>query len=83
MRISIEPREAHALHRLRGLPDGAHLLLMTSRGDTLEGSQEAFDELVERISDDLVEDMVSRADRNTLVALCLKIDPSCVDWLGV
>jgi hypothetical protein len=58
------------------------MLLMTSSDDALEGSKEAFVELVEFISEELAEGMVSRANEGVLIALCLKIDPSCADWLG-
>jgi len=59
------------------------MLLMTSGVDSLEGSQEAFDELVEFIGEELAEGMLSATNARALHALCLRIDPSCADWLGM
>jgi hypothetical protein len=83
MRISLEPRQFNALHKLRGLPARAHMLLMTSGPEALEGSREAFDELVEFIGEELGEGMLSSANAKALYSLCLGIDPDCADWLGM
>lgn len=59
------------------------MLLMTARPDALEGDEDDFQELVEFIGEELAEGMFSKADADTLVDLCLKIDPNCGDWLGM
>jgi hypothetical protein len=87
MRIDITQRERRALDKLRGLPSGAHMLLMcahrTESGATLEGSEEAFTELIDFISEELADGMVSAASGAVLYALCVRIDPDCADWLGM
>lgn len=86
MKVSITRAQWHALNDLRGLPQGAHMLVMTSAptetGATLEASKDAFDELVAHISEDLGEGMLEGSAAKALTAMCLKIDPRCRDWLG-
>ena len=87
LRISINKIEYRTLINLRGLPDGAHMLIMcassTPTGAILEGSEEAFEELVAFISEELAEGLVRGRTAGTLHALGVKIDPGCADWLGI
>lgn len=86
MKLTITRTQWHALNDLRGLPDGAHMLVMCSRpvdkGAVLEGDEAAFRELVEHIGEDLADGMLAGRAAEGLVALCLKIDPRCGAWLG-
>jgi hypothetical protein len=86
MKVSITRTQWHALTDLRGLPEGAHMLVMcsapTETGAVLDGDQDAFDELVAHIGEDLGDGMLRGSAAKALVALCLKIDPRCGDWLG-
>jgi len=87
MKLIVTPEQQRALEKLRGLPDNAHLLLMTSRytatGGILNGRKKAFTELVEHISEDLAAGMHPVADARRLAEVCLKIDAECADWLGM
>ena len=86
MKISITRTQCRALNDLRGLPERAHMLVTcsapTEKGAVLEGDEDAFGELVAHIGDDLGEGMLTGSAAKALVALCLKIDPRCGDWLG-
>ena len=87
MRVAIDKREFRSLNDLRGLPTDAHMLIMCARptpsGDTLEGSKQAFDELVSFISGEIAEGMVHETAISSLSSLCVRIDPGCADWLGM
>ena len=75
-----------ALHVLRGLPADVHMVLMTARltdsGAVLDGSEETFDELVSFIDEELGAGIASRSAVRPLMALCLRIDPDCANWIG-
>jgi len=87
MKVKLDPSQSRALAGLQGLPARAHMLIMCSRpdpsGDILEGTQDDFDELVEHISAEFAEGMVSYRDAPLLYAICIKIDPNCAEWLGM
>ena len=88
MTITLNKSQYRALNALRGLPEEAHMLIMCSSltptgGGILEGPEEAFDELVEFISGELAEGMVSASASKALLSLCAALDPDCVDWLGM
>jgi len=87
MTLTLTKAEDRALNALRGLPEGAHMLVMCSRraetGVILEGPVEDFDELVAFIGDQLADGLVSATAERALVSLCVKIDPDCEDWLGM
>jgi hypothetical protein len=86
MKVSATKTQWLALNDLRGLPERAHMLVMCSipseEGGVLEGSKEAFGELIEHINEDLCEGMLTGRAATALKALCLKIDPRCAKWLG-
>ena len=86
MRITLNKGEYRALDRLRGLPADAHLLVMcaafTTTGCVLDGSEDAFDELVGFIGEELGEGMAPTGDRRALFSICLKISPGSLEWLG-
>jgi hypothetical protein len=87
MRVTLNKTQYNAINKLRGLPDGAHMLIMCSRmiptGGVLDGSEAAFDELVEFISGEIADGMLSATATRALASLCVKIDPDCADWLGM
>lgn len=87
MKVTLNKAEYRAVNALRGLPDRAHMLIMcstfTETGGVLQGSEEAFEELVSFISEEMAEGMLSAAASRTLRAMCVKIDPDCADWLGM
>ncbi len=87
MKVSITKTQWFALTDLRGLPERAHMLVMCSMpregGAVLEGSRDAFDELIEHINEDLCEGMLTGPAAKALTALCLKLDPRCAEWLGM
>ncbi len=87
MMVSITKTQYLALNDLRGLPEGAHMLVMCSipseEGAVLEGSKEAFGELIEHINEDLCEGMLTGPAAKALKSLCLRIDRRCAEWLGM
>ena len=87
MQVTLTKAEARAVNSLRGLPQGAHMLVMCSRstetGAILDGSATAFEELVGHIGESMADGMLSMAAARTLGTLCVKIDPACADWLGM
>lgn len=87
MTVTVNKAQYRALHALRGLPEGAHMLLMCSRptetGGVLDGSEDDFQELVEHIGESIAEGMLSQGAARALSALCVKIDPDCAEWLGM
>jgi len=87
MKIALNKSQYRAVNNLRGLPQDAHMLIMCSRatstGATLEGSEQAFEELVAHIGEELAYDMLPARAVGPLVSLCTKIDPGSEDWLGM
>ncbi|MFT4625683.1 MAG: hypothetical protein ACI8PZ_004354 [Myxococcota bacterium] len=87
MKVTLNKSQYRALNNLRALPADAHMLIMCSKltptGGVLDGSQDAFDELVGFISGEIADGMVSATAARALASLCVKIDPSCADWLGM
>jgi len=87
MNVTLNKAQYRALNKLRGLPDGAHMLIMCSRstetGGVLAGSEQDFEELVEFISREMADGMLSATAARALGSLCVKIDPDCADWLGM
>ncbi len=88
MKVSLTKAEYRAVNALRGLPDGAHMLVMCSTmtptgSGILEGSKDAFEELVSFVGEEMAEGMLSAAAARTLGSMCVKIDPECADWLGM
>lgn len=87
MKISITRREHDALHNLRGMPTSVHLMVFAARftpsGAVLEGSRAKLDALVAFIGEELGDGLVSPGDAPALASLCAKIDPDCLEWLGM
>ncbi len=86
MRIALNKTEYRALNRLRGLPPDAHLLVMcchtTPTGGTLDGSENAFEELVEFLIAEVDEGLAPATDHPALLSIAGKINPESLDWLG-
>lgn len=87
MRVTLNKTQYRAVNALRGLPQGAHLMVMCSRstdtGGILEGDRDAMDELVSHISEELADGMVSAATGRALASAAIAIDPKSADWLGM
>lgn len=88
MKVTLDKAGFQAVSALRGLPPGAHRLVMRSRstargGGVLEGPEDAFDELVLFISGELADGMVSPGQARALRAACERIDPDSAHWLGM
>ena len=85
MRVAVNKAEYRALNGLRGLPAGAHTLVMcalpTPTGGVLDGSETDFAELVSFIGGEIADGTLPAS--RALLSLCLKIDPECGDWLGL
>ncbi len=87
MKVTLTKAQYRAVNALRGLPQGAHMMIMcssaTETGGVLEGSKADFEELVSFIGEELAEGMLSAASGRALGSLCIQIDPGCADWLGM
>lgn len=87
MQVTLTQTEYRALNALRGLPQGAHMLVMcslpTATGATLEGSDDDFSEILSFIGEQMADGMLSETAERALRSMCLKIDPDCADWLGM
>ena len=87
MKVTLNKSQYRAVNDLRGLPHDAHLLIMcssiTDAGGILDGSEDAFEELVSFIGEEMADGMLSATAARTLRSLCIKIDPDCADWLGM
>jgi hypothetical protein len=87
MKVAVNKGEYRALNALRGLPEGAHMLVMcssfTETGGLLEGSEEDFEELVSFIGGEMADGTLSLTAARALRSMCLKIDPGCAEWLGM
>ena len=86
MQVEISEAESRALNKLRGLPQGVFMMIVTARplaqGETLQGEEASFQELIEFIDEEIAEGMVSGRAASLLFDLCVRMDPSCADWLG-
>jgi len=49
----------------------------------LKGESEDFDDLLSLISEEIGEGMCTKANGRYLLAVCKKIDPSSLDWIGM
>jgi hypothetical protein len=80
VRVELNKAEFRVVNDLRGLPQGAHFLVMTSRstptGGALDGPPKAFAELVAHLWEDIEEDVVPKGKLRTYLALCEKLAPS-------
>lgn len=87
MRVTLTKVQYRAINDLRGLPEGAHMMVMcsesTATGGVLEGSKEDFDELVSFVGESLADGLVAAGDVRALRSACVKIDPKCQTWLGL
>jgi len=87
MQVTLTKAQHRAVNALRGLPAGAHMLVMcsssTESGGILDGNSNDFDELVSHINEELADGTISASASRTLAAVCVKIDPSSADWLGM
>ena len=87
MKVSLTKAEYRAVNSVRGLPEQAHMLIMcstvTDTGGVLEGSEDAFEELVSFIGEEMAGGMLSPTASRALRSMCVKIDPDCGEWLGM
>ena len=87
MKVALTKGEYQAVNALRGLPEGAHMLIMcsspTATGGLLEGSKDDFEELVSFIGEEMVDGSLPASAQRVLYAACLKIDPGCAARLGM
>ena len=86
MRVQLNKAQYDAVNDLRGLPEDAHMLVMcshhTARGGVLDGSEEAFEQLLSFISEELSYGVSARRAR-VLYSVAVAIDPDCADWIGM
>lgn len=88
MTLTLTKAQYSAVCDLRGLPQGAHFLIMTSTiapggGGVLEGSEEDFEALLSHINEDISEGLVKARALRSLVSVCEMINPDSINWLGV
>lgn len=77
MRVALNKAEYRLLNRLRGLPPGAQLMVITSittpTGGALDGDPEDFEELAAFLREELESGTVPRGKLRTMMALCDKV----------
>lgn len=87
MKISVTLTQYAALLDIYGPPQNVHSLINCSRTKNgqfiLEGEPEDFDELLSVISEEIGEDFCSKSNAKSLLAVCKKIDPGSLDWIGM
>lgn len=88
MRVTVDRAQYRAINDLRGLPERAHSLVMCSSstpdgGGVLDGAEEAFEELVSFVGEQIAEGMLSERAVQALWSACVHIDPDCAQWLGM
>ena len=87
MKVSISRSQYYALLDTYGPPEDAHYMIMTaSESDgkyTLEGDEEAFDSLLSTLSEEIGEGLCTQKNARSLLAISKKIDPACLDWIGM
>ena len=87
MRVSISRAQYNALMDIYGPPQDVHFMIMTaSLGSdkwTLDGSEETFDSLLSTISEEIGEGLCTQKNARSLLSLCKKINPECLDWIGM
>jgi len=88
MKVTTDAAQGRALNQLRGLPPDAHMLIMCSKTKpsgalVLDGSEDDFAQLIDHISEEIADGMLSPRASQALGSLCIKIDPACREWLGM
>ena len=86
MKITLTKTQYNALDHIYGRPENVHYLIMcakpTDKGWILEGSDETFNELLEIINEEICEVRCSQKRAKSLIAVCKKVDPKSLDWMG-
>jgi hypothetical protein len=49
---------------------------------SIEGDEEDFDDLLNLISEEIGEGLCSSKNATALLAVCKKVDPSSLNWIG-
>lgn len=87
MEVSVTSAQYSALMDIYGPPNNVHDMIMLSRssgkGQILEGEEEDFDDLLSLISEEIGEGMCNKTNAKRLLAICKKIDPESLDWIGM
>ena len=87
MEVSLTNAQYSALMDIYGPPENIHFMIMTSRSKDgrviLEGDEEDFEDLLNIISEDIAEDLSPKKNIRNLLAVCKKVDPTSLDWIGM
>lgn len=87
MEISLTRIQYSALMDIYGPPENVHYMIMTSKPEgnrwILKGDDDDFEDLLTIISEDIGEGLCSKKNINSLLAVCKKVDPTSLDWIGM
>jgi adenosyl cobinamide kinase/adenosyl cobinamide phosphate guanylyltransferase len=85
-KILISQKEHCALMDIRGMPDSVHSMVYSSKMEkdkhVLTGADEAFEELLSLISEEIGEGLCPQKNISLLLKICKRIDPESLDWIG-
>lgn len=85
-KILISQKEHNALMDIRGMPDSVHSMVYSFKMEkdkyVLKGDNEAFEELLSLISEEIGEGLCPRKNVSTLLKICERIDPESLAWIG-
>jgi len=86
-KITLSNLEYSALMNIRGTPDKVHDMIFGAdnlgKDWELEGDEEAFDELLSTISEEICYELSSKKSFPALLRICKKVDPESLDWVGM
>lgn len=87
VKLIVSKAQYSALMAIYGPPENVHYMIMCSLPKdgkfSLEGEKEDFEDLLSVISEDIGEGFCSKTNAGHLLAVCKKIDPSSLDWIGM
>lgn len=86
-KITVSSSEYSALMNIRGTPDKVHSMIFLAdnvgKNWELEGDEEAFDELLSTISEEVCYELSPKKNLNALLRVCKKVDTESLDWIGM
>jgi len=87
MRLKLTAREYGALIAIRGMPENVHYMVHTARtndhGYVLKGEGKTLNELLDLLSEELSDAICPRKNVQSLLRICKKVDPDCLEWIGL
>ncbi len=86
-KITVSSSEYSALMNIRGTPDKVHDMIFLAdavgKNWELEGDEEAFDELLSTISEEICYELSPKKSFPALLRVCKKVNPESLNWIGM